>query len=427
MYNNDFRILVALQNPETEDALVSLAATVASISSGVLYLTHVLQPKEKIGHARQIALSQSATKATECGVTAQSHLLKGNNVTQIIKEAAQRWKCNMMVMGWYGDVNRQSILSSENRALTKSVEIDTLIFKNKGFHRADRVVVPTGGGPNSFMGLQVAADLANTWNAKLHVIRVARNKDYRPLDPIFERYCRQVYSDTESRLNLLGITATIEVVPDSDVVEPIVSRAKKEDFFVLGASNDWQQEEFLAGSIPDQIAFEAPCSVLMVRSKTAPNGLLSSVFFENTIRLHIKPKDKWNAISQMVDVLVEERQIPSSQRNYVLNTALDRERKSSTGIGHETAIPHAPIANLPGIIGVFAMCHEGIDFGASDGELVRYIFLLLTPQQNYRGYIPILSQIAALMRSEKIRAEVINCHTPAELTNLIKKRESVLG
>ena len=105
MYNNDFRILVALQNPETEDALVSLAATVASMPSGELFLTHVLQPKEKIGHARHTALSQSATKATEFGIIAQSHLLKGNNVTQIIKEAAQKWKCNMMVMGWYGDVN----------------------------------------------------------------------------------------------------------------------------------------------------------------------------------------------------------------------------------------------------------------------------------------------------------------------------------
>ena len=158
----------------------------------------------------------------------------------------------------------------------------------------------------------------------------------------------------------------------------------------------------------------------MVRSRSTANNRLSGIFFENTVRLHLQTRDKWEAIGQMVDVLVEERQIPASERDQVLASALNRERKSSTAMGRETAIPHAAIDNLPGIIGALGICREGVDFDGADGEPVRYIFLLLTPRQNYRSYIPVLGQIASLMRGEEMREELLDCRTPAELTALLK-------
>ena len=401
-----------------------LAATLASLPGGQLHLTHVLRSNGTSEVERNRNLSRAAGLAREAGADAEPHLLKGEDIPAVIRSAAMDWECNMMVMGWYGDVNRETILSSHNRALAKSVDLDTLIFKEKGFRPAHRIIVPTGGGSHSLLGLQIAADLAQGWGSDLRVLRIARDRECRPRDPILERYCRQVYADTELRLKLLGIQAEIGVVPSVDIVDPIIERTCKDDFLVLGASNDWQQEEFLAGSIPDEIAFESPCSVLMVRSRSAANNRLSGIFFDNTIRLELKTRDKWDAIGQMVDVLVEERQIPASQRDHVLGSALNRERKSSTAMGRETAIPHAAIENLPGIIGALGICREGVDFDGPDGEPVRYIFLLLTPRQNYRSYIPVLGQIASLMREEDTRTELLDCRTPAELTALLKRRES---
>ena len=424
MPRSALRILVAVQNPATEEALVRLAATLASLPGGQLHLTHVLRSNGTSEAERNRTLSRAAAVAKEIGAEAEPHLLRGENIPEVIKSAAMGWECNMMVMGWYGDVNRQAVLSSDNRSLAKSVDLDTLIFKDKSFRPARRIIVPTGGGSHSLMGLQVAADLAQAWSSELRVLRVARDRECRPRDPILERYCSQVYADTELRLKLLGIEADIDVVPSVDIVEPIIERTRKEDFLVLGASNDWRQEEFLAGSIPDEIAFESPCSVLMVRSRSTANNRLSGIFFENTVRLHLQTRDKWDAIGQMVDVLVEERQIPASERDQVLASALNRERKSSTAMGRETAIPHAAIDNLPSIIGALGICREGVDFEGADGEPVRYIFLLLTPRQNYRSYIPVLGQIASLMRGEEIREELLDCRTPAELTALLKRRES---
>jgi len=116
-----------------------------------------------------------------------------------------------------------------------------------------------------------------------------------------------------------------------------------------------------------------------------------------------------------VDILIEERQVPQSQRDNILNAALEREHKSSTAMGHATAIPHAPIPNLPAVIGAVGICPSGLDFDAQDGGAVRFIFLLLTPQQNYRSYIPVLAQIAGLMRAPDTQQALLDSQTPSEV------------
>ncbi|MHC4606536.1 MAG: PTS sugar transporter subunit IIA, partial [Planctomycetota bacterium] len=93
-------------------------------------------------------------------------------------------------------------------------------------------------------------------------------------------------------------------------------------------------------------------------------------------------------------------------------------------LGLETAVPHAPIPGLPGIIGCLGICPDGVDFEGAHGGPVRFIFLLLTPRQDYHAYIPALAQIADLMRPEETRAALLRCRTPSEVTALIKQHEA---
>ena len=277
------------------------------------------------------------------------------------------------------------------------------------------------------MGVQIAHDLAQAWGAKLEILRIARDPHCDLDDPLLQRYCDQLTQDTLLQLELLGIEQKLTVVPAIDVVATIIANAREHDLVVLGASNDWRQEEHLAGSIPDEIAYEVPCSVLMVRSATTNDLQLSQIFWEHTVRLELAPKNKWEAITQIIDALIEEKQIPASERQNVLDAALGRERKSSTSLGHGTAIPHAPIPDLPGIIGCLAICPKGVDFEGPTDELVHFIFLLLTPEQNYRSYIPILAQIATLMRDDGTRSEILAAQTPAEITSILKRQPAPGG
>lgn len=421
--SSELRILVPLENPATEDALVSLAATLASTRRGELHLAHIVTPDtQPVAQARQL-LERASTLASQMGVRAIPHLAEGQNVTQEIQEAVRRWACNMMVMGWYRPLGRDAVLGAQNRALTKAVGVDTLIFRVGDFRPARRILVPTGGGSHSVVGLQIAHDLSQAWGAQLDILRVARDRQCRPDDPLLRRYCEQLRTETLLRLQLLDIDAPLTIVPSQDVIPPIVERARHSDLVVLGASNDWRQDEYLAGSIPDEIAGQLPNPVLMVRAHHHQEVRLANVIWEQTIRLDFRPVDKWDAIAQLVDLLVEERQVPLSQRQAVLEAALARERKASTAMGHETAIPHAPIPDLPSLIGALAICPDGIDFEAADGQPVHFVFLLLTPQQNYRNYIPVLAQIASLMRISRMRAALRRCQTPAEAKALLLHSE----
>lgn len=420
---NDLRILVPLEHPGEEMPLVRLAATLAASRRGVLHLAHIRTPDTRaVAHAPQM-LERAAHVASELGVAAFPHLAENSSVTTGVQEAVARWDCNMMVMGWYRNLGKDAVLGAQNRALTKAVDVDTLIYRVGEFSPARRIVVPTGGGAHSVVGLQIAHDLSRAWRAELEVVRIARDRQCRPEDPLLARYCQQLRQETLLRLKLLEIEANLTILPSQDVVSPIVDRTSADDLVVLGASNDWRQDEYLAGSIPDEIASRIPNPVLMVRAHHGQDLELGNVFWEQNIRLGMRPADKWDAITQLVDTLVEERQVPVSLRQTVLDAALAREHKSSTALGHLTAIPHAPIPDLPAIIGALAICPEGVDFGSPDGQLVHFIFLLLTPQQNYRNYIPVLAQIASLMRIGRVRAALLGCQTPAEVKALLKQPE----
>ena len=70
-----------------------------------------------------------------------------------------------------------------------------------------------------------------------------------------------------------------------DLQDPnqIKNVVKDFDLVVMGASNDWRQEEHLSGSIPDKIASGLECSTLMARSASTAETKLSKVFWEQMI------------------------------------------------------------------------------------------------------------------------------------------------
>lgn len=418
------RILVPLEDPGVEEPLLRLASALASARRGHLHLVHVMTDADEASGAAEASLASAAARADGAGVQATPHLVRGTSVTGAILDTCSQFDCSMMIMGWHGDLDPDAVRTARHLGLAKALDVDTVILKERNLGSVRRILVPTGGGGHSIMGLQVAQQLAEAWDAEIRVVRIARDDECRADDPALQRYCAHIYEDTQLKLQLLGIAAPIEIVPSSEVIDPILSRAADCDLIVLGASNDWLQEEHLAGSIPDEIAARSPCSVLLVRSRSTGKAKLSDIFWEHTIRLGARPADKWEAIELLVDTLVEEKQVPATERDNILAAARRREEQGSTAMGRETAIPHAPIPDLPAVIGALAVCPDGVAFGESADQVVRHVFLLLTPQQNYRSYIPILAQIATLMHDEAARQLLLECQNPAEVTALLKSREA---
>ena len=63
----------------------------------------------------------------------------------------------------------------------------------------------------------------------------------------------------------------------------------------------------------------------------------------------------------------------------LLEALMERERLGTTAIGRGIAIPHARMAELKRLVGLFARLNHPVDFEALDDQPSDLIFLLLAP------------------------------------------------
>ena len=86
----------------------------------------------------------------------------------------------------------------------------------------------------------------------------------------------------------------------------------------------------------------------------------------------------------------------------VFEALWQREALGSTGMGHGIAIPHARLAKLEKIVGLFVHLEEPIDFEAIDSAPVDLVFALLTPLDAGADHLKALARISRLMRNEAV-------------------------
>ena len=85
---------------------------------------------------------------------------------------------------------------------------------------------------------------------------------------------------------------------------------------------------------------------------------------------------------------------------------LSREKLGSTAMGNGVAIPHARIAGLGQIVGLFASLERPVDFEAADGQGVDLLFCLLAPQDAGADHLRALAKVSRLMRDASVRTKL---------------------
>jgi nitrogen PTS system EIIA component len=86
---------------------------------------------------------------------------------------------------------------------------------------------------------------------------------------------------------------------------------------------------------------------------------------------------------------------------------MQREKLGSTGFGGGTAIPHARMAGLDTVVGVFARLAQPIDFDSVDALPVDLVFALFSPVDAGADHLKALARVSRLLRNtdlvEKLR------------------------
>src|SRR5512143_1084869 len=117
----------------------------------------------------------------------------------------------------------------------------------------------------------------------------------------------------------------------------------------------------------------------------------------------MKATNRWEAIDELIDLLVKTGKIKEEHRANVTDAVKKRETSMSTGIGLGIGIPHAATDLISDVVGALGRSSKGINFDSLDNQPVNLVMLFLVPQGQFQKHLYTLANIAKLLHKAEFR------------------------
>lgn len=134
--------------------------------------------------------------------------------------------------------------------------------------------------------------------------------------------------------------------------------------------------------------------------------LLSEMVQEDLIKVGLEATNKWEAIEELVDLLIGSHELRLNDRSEVIDAVYTREKSLSTGLEHGLAVPHASVDCVSDIIATIGISKQGVEFESVDGKPARLVVLLVIPKGKFQRHVRTLAGIARLARNQTLRDRI---------------------
>lgn len=121
---------------------------------------------------------------------------------------------------------------------------------------------------------------------------------------------------------------------------------------------------------------------------------------KKNIFAQLSGEDRDTVLTEMVEQLRDNGEVGEADMPKILQGLLARERLGTTGIGKGIAIPHVHYDGIPKVLVAVGRSGVGIDFAAVDGDLVKVVFLIISPQDQKDNYLAALRWVSSMARDE---------------------------
>lgn len=129
----------------------------------------------------------------------------------------------------------------------------------------------------------------------------------------------------------------------------------------------------------------------------------------NAIALRVSAPTKRQALAVVAEIAARTLKLDAGQ---VLDALLEREQAGSTGVGHGVAAPHARIAGLDRLRGVFVRLEQPVDFESVDDQPVDLIFALFAPKDGPGvDHLRALARVSRGLRQAELRQQLRQART----------------
>ncbi|MGA1869437.1 MAG: amino acid permease [bacterium] len=269
-----YKILVPLANPASERYLSDIAFSLCNHNEGQIDLLHVMPIPEqlvldhgrnhlqKLKEKKEFELEEVITQLPTDGIKVEPHVVVAHNITSSIMATIETGEYNLVLFGWAGRITRSNLSHRIVYLISKYVNTHVLVLDYKKFNSIKKIFIPYGTGPHSHLGLQLAHRIAQSKGSQLTVAQSVLPGTNLAL-------IEQKRINLERILEKEGIQhAEAKIIVRQSIVDMIVEESVNHDLILMGASNDWIFKQRLFGTITDDVANKAACSVLMVRSSS---------------------------------------------------------------------------------------------------------------------------------------------------------------
>lgn len=90
----------------------------------------------------------------------------------------------------------------------------------------------------------------------------------------------------------------------------------------------------------------------------------------------------------------------------VIDALIDREGLGPTGVGQGIALPHARIANVENVVGLFLRLEKPLNFDAVDRQPVDLVFALIAPENAGVDHLKALALVSRTLRDQAVCAKL---------------------
>ena len=155
--------------------------------------------------------------------------------------------------------------------------------------------------------------------------------------------------------------------------------------------------------------------------------LLHVLLRPELIKVGLEAEKKREAISELMDVLVQYHEVPMNQRDILLDGLYENEHALGSGMEQGIAVPHLATDRVDDIICALGTSPGGIPFGSLDDKPVKLVVLLLVPKKSFEGEVQAIAGIEHLLANKELVAGLLRAAGPLDAYKLIETAEEKVG
>lgn len=148
---------------------------------------------------------------------------------------------------------------------------------------------------------------------------------------------------------------------------------------------------------------------------------LSNLVYPSTVRARLAVDSKKSLFAMLGQMAANALGLDAGE---VSEALLERERLGSTGFGRGVALPHARLAGLTGLRGMFVQLGRGIEFDAIDALPVDLVFVLLSPADAGADHLKALAQVSRFLRDDATLARLRGAASSEALYAILTEDEA---